>query len=80
MITADQWAKMSPAEQVALDPQALTDLLNSITPEEAAALLTDWEGFLARPSQREPACDERCGSCAVCDWKIWLLLAGRGFG
>lgn len=41
-----------------------------MSPAEAAALLHDWRGFLARPNQIMP--DD--------DWDIWLVLAGRGFG
>lgn len=41
----------------------------SLTPLEAQALLADW-GFWARSAQQVPE-----GS-----WRIWLLLAGRGFG
>lgn len=37
---------------------------------EAEALLYEWRGFLARPDQIEPEGD----------WKIWLALAGRGWG
>lgn len=42
----------------------------SLTDHEAAALLYDWRGFLARPDQIAPDGD----------WLIWLALAGRGFG
>ena len=38
-------------------------------PHEARALLTDW-GFWARSAQQAPEGN----------WRIWLLLAGRGFG
>lgn len=44
-------------------------ILRSLTQEEAAALLWDWE-FWARPEQLEPAGE----------WSNWLILAGRGFG
>ena len=37
--------------------------------DEACAVLDDWRVW-ARPSQLPP----------VGDWRIWLLLAGRGFG
>ncbi|TMJ56865.1 MAG: ATP-binding protein [Alphaproteobacteria bacterium] len=40
-----------------------------LSPAEARALLYDWS-FWARPAQQPPA-----GS-----WRVWLLLAGRGFG
>jgi phage terminase large subunit-like protein len=40
-----------------------------LTPEEAALLEHDWE-LWARPQQLPPPGD----------WRVWLLLAGRGFG
>lgn len=45
-------------------------LIDSLTNEEATALLYSWT-FWARPEQLPPE-DE--------DWLTWLLLAGRGFG
>lgn len=61
----------SPIEQLASD-LSLADVgkrIQSMTPEQAEALLTDWQSW-ARPNQLPP------------DWKwtIWLLMAGRGFG
>lgn len=51
-------------------PQALrTELIAALTPAQAQALLYDWR-FWARPSQMPPEGD----------WRVWLLLAGRGFG
>lgn len=44
-------------------------LINSLTPEEAAVVYFDWE-FWARAEQLPPD--------SV--WRIWLILAGRGFG
>lgn len=44
-------------------------ILESLTTEQASALLYDWE-FWARPEQLMPAGD----------WQTWLVLAGRGFG
>jgi len=41
-----------------------------LTEGEAASLLYDWRGFLARPDQIAPDGD----------WDIWLALAGRGWG
>lgn len=43
--------------------------LRSLTNEEAATLLYDWQ-FWARPEQLSPAGD----------WRTWLVMAGRGFG
>lgn len=46
-----------------------TRILNEISDEEAAILLYDWL-FWAREKQLPPAPP----------WRIWLILAGRGFG
>src|SRR6266568_6468349 len=43
--------------------------LATITDEQAAVLLYDWD-IWSRLKQREPGGD----------WRIWLILAGRGFG
>ncbi len=43
--------------------------LASLSNDEALALLYDWRCW-ARPAQLEPAGD----------WRIWLVMAGRGFG
>src|SRR6266478_4320826 len=45
------------------------ELAAAFSPAEARALLYDWS-FWARPAQKPPT-----GS-----WRVWLLLAGRGFG
>ncbi|MGH7113408.1 MAG: DNA-packaging protein [Stellaceae bacterium] len=51
-------------------PEALrNNLIAALSPAEARALLYDWQ-FWARPSQLPPGGD----------WRVWLLLAGRGFG
>ncbi len=51
-------------------PEALRDeLIAALSPAEARALLYDWP-FWARPNQLPPDGD----------WRVWLLLAGRGFG
>jgi phage terminase large subunit-like protein len=51
-------------------PEALrNDLIAALSPLEALALLHDWP-FWARESQLAPP-----GA-----WRVWLLLAGRGFG
>lgn len=44
-------------------------VLSKLSERDAAALLHDW-AFLARPNQLPPEND----------WRVWLLLAGRGFG
>ena len=45
------------------------NLAAALSPAEARALLYDWS-FWARPEQLPPPGD----------WRVWLLLAGRGFG
>lgn len=62
-----------PQEQVRLlltQPQALANLLSELSDAHILALLHDWEGVWARPSQLLPPGD----------WNTWLILAGRGFG
>jgi len=44
-------------------------LIWSLTPQEADTFNYDWSRW-ARDSQKPPAGD----------WRVWLLLAGRGFG
>lgn len=44
-------------------------ILSELSDEECVALLFDWP-LWARPSQLPP----------VGDWRIWLVLSGRGFG
>lgn len=51
-------------------PEVLrNELISALTPAQAGALLHDWS-FWARPNQLPPDGD----------WRVWLLLAGRGFG
>ena len=45
------------------------ELAAAFSPAEARALLYDWS-FWARPAQKPP----------TGNWRVWLLLAGRGFG
>ena len=57
-------------EQFADLPKAEADaLIRAMAPGEAKAFEYDWR-YRARPEQLPPA-----GS-----WRVWLLLAGRGFG
>src|SRR5262244_4105866 len=57
-------------EQLADLPKAEVDaLIRAMVPREANAFEHDWR-YRARPEQLPPA-----GS-----WRVWLLLAGRGFG
>src|SRR5215813_58442 len=51
-------------------PEALRDeLITALTPAQPRALLHEWL-FWARPNQLPPDGN----------WRVWLLLAGRGFG
>jgi phage terminase large subunit-like protein len=51
-------------------PEALrNELVAALSPEEARLLIYDWP-FWARPNQLPPEGD----------WRVWLVLAGRGFG
>src|SRR4051794_2542119 len=45
------------------------EVVRSLNPDQAFSILYDWR-FWARPNQLPPAGD----------WRVWLLLAGRGFG
>jgi phage terminase large subunit-like protein len=54
-----------------LDSSQRASLLRrTLTPHQARLLLRSWR-FWARPAQLAPPGD---------DWRIWLILAGRGFG
>lgn len=57
------------ATLLALSPEHNEKLLGNLTPKEALALSYCWE-FWARPAQLPPAVK----------WRIWMILAGRGFG
>ncbi len=62
---------LSPASQLALvSPEEREAFFAECPPEELAALEYDFWGFWARPNQIPPP-----GT-----WKVWLILAGRGFG
>jgi phage terminase large subunit-like protein len=52
-----------------LPEPARNDLARALNPAAARALLYDWQ-FWARPAQLPPPGN----------WRVWLLLAGRGFG
>src|SRR5207237_1374878 len=61
---------LSPASTLALVPTAArAQALAALSDEEVAALEYDWV-FWARPTQLPPAWA----------WKVWLILAGRGWG
>lgn len=51
------------------DAAAQGDMLRWLNADAAERIAQDW-AFLARPGQRAPAGD----------WRIWLMMAGRGFG
>jgi phage terminase large subunit-like protein len=58
------------ADWLASLPEAARNhLIDSLTPQEAVALLYDWP-LWARSNQLPP----------TGRWRVWLLLAGRGFG
>ena len=52
-----------------LPEPARKNLAAALSPAEGRALLYDWP-FWARPAQLPPQGN----------WRVWLLLAGRGFG
>jgi len=54
---------------VSLSESDRTKVLETLTDNEADELLTTWS-FWARPEQLTPEGD----------WRIWLILAGRGYG
>jgi phage terminase large subunit-like protein len=57
-------------EQLADPPKAEVDaLIRAIAPGEANAFEYHWR-YRARPEQLPP----------VGSWRVWLLMAGRGFG
>ncbi len=53
----------------ALPPEARQSVVDGLSAPEAAALLHDWRSW-ARDAQIAPEWE----------WRIWLVLAGRGFG
>jgi phage terminase large subunit-like protein len=52
--------------------------IRSLTEAEAAALLYEWRGFWARPSQLPPGTPG--AQLAQSGWLFWVIQAGRGFG
>ena len=67
---ADKAARMSLAERVALlTPPSRRLFVNSLSKDEQQLLRCEWEGE-ARPGQLAPKGD----------WRIWMVMAGRGFG
>jgi hypothetical protein len=67
---ANQYPSKSPSEALKTLGKNYRDAwLKSLSEAELQALEYDF-AFWARPNQREPKCK----------YKIWLLLAGRGYG
>tara|TARA_R100001230_G_C5688536_1_gene199888 strand:- start:2946 stop:4280 length:1335 start_codon:yes stop_codon:yes gene_type:complete len=61
---------LSPAQRLAtLSEENRQKVISGFSKEEQKALIYDWRTW-ARPSQISPEWD----------WRVWLLLAGRGFG
>lgn len=68
----------SVAESLARLPVSKREqILKAIKPKQAEELLYDWR-FWARPAQLPPGSDDAAD--ARKDWRIWVVLAGRGFG
>ncbi|MCI4589863.1 terminase family protein [Sphingobium sp. BYY-5] len=61
--------KVSEQKWLAEDRRALARIRKRLTPVAAERLEWEWD-FLARPEQLPPPGD----------WRIWLMMAGRGFG
>jgi len=57
------------AQVAALEPDEQRARLDRLDAAQHGRMLDDWE-FWARPNQLPPPGD----------WRVWLLLAGRGFG
>jgi phage terminase large subunit-like protein len=62
--------ELSPAQKLAKLPKEQREkIVESFTADEKKALLYDWHTW-GRPNQMTPEWN----------WRVWLLLAGRGFG
>lgn len=57
------------ARLLAMSDRARARLLERMSPDDRRALAEDWDVW-AEPGQRPPPGD----------WRLWLILAGRGFG
>src|SRR6266446_10947533 len=63
--------RQSPMNSLALQaPELWRQFLARLTPEQKMRLPYQWRGWRARPNQLAPEGD----------WRVWLILAGRGFG
>lgn len=69
-LSAQAWLEK---EVLKLEPHEIDEFVESLDPDlksKALAPLFDWENTWARAEQKEP----------LGDWRVWLVLAGRGFG
>ncbi len=73
--------EMSPAEQLALLPEATrAEFLSSLPEEEAHRLYYDFFGFWARRKQVPPTvCEDPACQCKGL-WSTLVILCGRGWG
>ena len=76
MLPEDDLSPLDRMEELGKDKVA--EFLDSKTEGQQRALLHDWRGFLARPSQLPP--EDGIGSLDGEDWDIWTMMAGRGYG
>src|SRR5215212_11292226 len=61
----------SPMNWLASQPREVWgEFLGRLSAQEKAKLPHQWRGWRARPNQLAPEGD----------WRVWLILAGRGFG
>lgn len=70
MTAASHWIGRELAK---LDPEDVDDFVDGLEEHELRWMLTplfDWENTWARDAQKEP----------LGDWRVWLALAGRGWG
>ncbi len=61
--------RLTAEDMAGLDAARRTQLIRHTDDEDIQAVLADW-GYWARDTQRPPPGD----------WRVWLLMAGRGFG
>ena len=61
--------RLTAEDMAGLDAARGTQLIRNTDDEDIQAVLADW-GYWARDTQRPPPGD----------WRVWLLMAGRGFG
>lgn len=69
-VQAQRWLER---ELLTLNPDDVEDFVDTLGGDERRWMLGplfDWENTWARPEQKEP----------LGDWRVWLALAGRGWG